>query len=207
MSASPVNTYSVITNTLVQFVHFFGDKNIALITGALVALLLVLSNKKGTTLDMTNFVQAALMSGGGIILITSAGGAFGGMLQQTGISTQIADLTRNYQMALIPLAFIITAVIRTAQGSATVALITASGILAGMANTGHLQYHHLYIGLAIGCGAKLVPWMNDAGFWIVCKLSNLTEKEALKTLSPLNTIMGITGLIIILIAAKLFPLI
>jgi GntP family gluconate:H+ symporter len=65
----------------------------------------------------------------------------------------------------------------------------------------------LYIGLAIGCGAKLVPWMNDAGFWIVCKLSNLTEKEALKTLSPLNTIMGITGLIIILIAAKLFPLI
>jgi GntP family gluconate:H+ symporter len=207
MSASPVSTYSVITNTLVQFVHFFGDKNIALITGALVALLLVLSNKKGTTLDMTNFVQAALMSGGGIILITSAGGAFGGMLQQTGISTQIADLTRNYQMALIPLAFIITAVIRTAQGSATVALITASGILAGMANTGHLQYHHLYIGLAIGCGAKLVPWMNDAGFWIVCKLSNLTEKEALKTLSPLNTIMGITGLIIILIAAKLFPLI
>jgi GntP family gluconate:H+ symporter len=49
--------------------------------------------------------------------------------------------------------------------------------------------------------------MNDAGFWIVCKVSNLTEKEALKTLSPLNTVMGIAGLIIILVAAKLFPLI
>ncbi|MEO7767105.1 MAG: GntP family permease, partial [Ferruginibacter sp.] len=109
-------------------------------------------------------------------------------------------------MALIPLAFIIAAVIRTAQGSATVALITASGILSGMASSGHLQYHHLYIGLAIGCGSKLVPWMNDAGFWIVCKMSNLTEKEALKTFAPLNVIMGITGLIIIMVAARLFPL-
>ena len=156
---------------------------------------------------MKNFVGTALTSGGIIILITSAGGAFGGMLQQTGITTQIADMTKHYQMALIPLAFIISAVIRTAQGSATVALITASGILSGMANSCHLQYHHLYIGLAIGCGSKLVPWMNDAGFWIVCKVSNLTEKETLKTLAPLNTVMGITGLIIILIAAKIVPLI
>ena len=191
---------------LIQSIHFFGDKNIALITAGLVALMLVARQKKESKSGMTVFVQTALMSAGGIILITAAGGAFGGMLQQTGISSQIAGLTKHYQMALIPLAFIIAAVIRTAQGSATVALITASGILSGMANSGHLQYHHLYIGLAIGCGSKLVPWMNDAGFWIVCKVSNLTEKEALKTLSPLNTIMGITGLIIILIAAKLFPL-
>ncbi|MEO5591967.1 MAG: SLC13 family permease [Chitinophagaceae bacterium] len=191
---------------LIQLIHFFGDKNIALITAALVALVLPARQKKESKAGMTGFVQTALMSGGAIILITAAGGAFGGMLQQTGISPQIASLTKHYQMALIPLAFIIAAVIRTAQGSATVALITASGILSGMANSGHLQYHHLYIGLAIGCGSKLVPWMNDAGFWIVCKVSNLTEKEALKTLSPLNTVMGIAGLVIILIAAKLFPL-
>lgn len=201
------NNHTDAVNKIIQVFHFLGDKNIALIIAGLIALLLLASQKKDRKYDMTNFVQVALMSGGGIILITSAGGAFGGMLQQTGISAEIAALTSHYQMALIPLAFLIAAVIRTAQGSATVALITASGILAGMANSGHLQYHHLYIGLAIGCGAKLVPWMNDAGFWIVCKVSNLTEKEALKTLSPLNTVMGITGLIIILIAAKLFPLI
>ncbi len=200
-------THSYAAAKLIQFIHFFGDKNVALITAAFVALLLFTSQKKGSKTDMTAFVGAALTSGGSIILITSAGGAFGGMLQQTGISAQIADMTKNYQMALIPLAFIISAVIRTAQGSATVALITASGILSGMANSSHLEYHHLYIGLAIGCGSKLVPWMNDAGFWIVCKVSNLTEKEALKTMSPLNTVMGTAGLIIILIAAKLFPLI
>jgi GntP family gluconate:H+ symporter len=205
-SPSGNSTSSLAMDKLIKFVHFFGDKNIALVTGGLVALILLANQKKGSKWDMSNFVQAALMSGGGIILITAAGGAFGGMLQQTGISSEIAEMTKHYQMALIPLAFIIAAVIRTAQGSATVALITASGILSGMANSGHLQYHHLYIGLAIGCGAKLVPWMNDAGFWIVCKWSNLTEKEAMKTLAPLNTVMGVTGLIIILIAAKLFPL-
>ena len=76
-----------------------------------------------------------------------------------------------------------------------------------MANSVTLEYHQLYIGLAIACGSKLIPWMNDSGFWIVCKMSNLTEQEALKTFSPLLTIMGITGLIVILIAATLFPLI
>lgn len=201
------STHSFVVIKLIKFVHFFGDKNVALITAAFVAMLLPLHQKNGGKTDMKNFVGAALTSGGVIILITSAGGAFGGMLQQTGISAQVVEMTKHYQMALIPLAFILSAVIRTAQGSATVALITVSGILSGLANSGHLQYHHLYIGLAIGCGAKLVPWMNDAGFWIVCKVSNLTERETLKTFSPMSTVMGITGLIIILIAAKLFPLI
>ena len=201
-----MSSHSEITS-LGLIVHFLGDKNIALIVAALIALLLVVTQKKKTRTAMSGFVQEALMSGGGIILITCAGGAFGGMLQQTGISTEIAKLTGHYQMALIPLSFFVAAIIRTAQGSATVALITTSGILAGMASNAHLQYNPVYIGLAIGCGSKLVPWMNDAGFWIVCKVSNLTEREALKTLSPLNTIMGIVGLIIILIAASLFPMI
>jgi GntP family gluconate:H+ symporter len=200
------NHYAMLMK-LKQVVHFLGDKNNALIIAGLVSLLLVINQKKSNKSELASLVQVALMSGGGIILITCAGGAFGGMLQQTGISAEIARLTSHYQMALIPLSFLIAAIIRTAQGSATIALITTSGILAGMANSGHLPYHTVYIGLAIGCGSKLVPWMNDAGFWIVCKVSNLTEKEALKTLSPLNTIMGIVGLIIILISAYFLPLI
>ena len=192
---------------LFMFFDFFGEKNLALILGAFSAIILLVMQKRGDKDALTKSVQAALMSGGVIILITSAGGAFGGMLQQTGISARIAGLTEGYQMALIPLAFLITAVVRTAQGSATVAMITASGILAGMATTVQLDYHHLYIGLAIACGSKLIPWMNDSGFWIVTKMSNLTEKEALKTFSPLLTIMGISGLIVIMIGAKIFPLI
>jgi gluconate:H+ symporter, GntP family len=196
-----------IINKIVNVVLFLGDKNIALLIGCLFALLLVFTQKKIKKEALTQFVHNALMSGGGIILITAAGGAFGGILQQTGISSRIAGLTQNFQMALIPLAFLITAVVRTAQGSATVALITTSGILSGMAQQANLGFNPVYLCLAIGCGAKLVPWMNDAGFWVVSKSSNLTEKEMLRSLSPMQTIMGITGLIITMIAAKIFPMI
>ncbi len=194
-------------NTLLALVNFFGEKNTALICGALSALILLVLQKKEDKTAMGKAVQTALMSGGVIILITAAGGAFGGMLQQTGISARIGELTQGYQMAIIPLAFFIAMVVRTAQGSATVAMITASGILAGMSATMDLGYHQLYVGLAIACGSKIFPWMNDSGFWIVCKMSNLTEKELLKTFSPMLTIMGVTGLIVILIAAQLWPLV
>ncbi len=201
------NTGFTILNNFIEIVLFFGDKNIAIITGAIIALLVLAKQKKTAKDKLTAFVQTALMSGGGIILITAAGGAFGGMLQQTGISQRIADLTKDYQMALIPLAFIITAIVRTAQGSATVALITASGILAGMAQNGNLGFHPVYLCLAIGSGAKLIPWMNDAGFWIMCKTSNMTEKEALKTIAPMQSIMGIAGVILTMLAAWVFPMV
>ncbi|MFN8349646.1 MAG: SLC13 family permease [Spirosomataceae bacterium] len=200
-------TSSPFLNKLLDVVLFFGDKNIALFTGGVFALLVLARQKKTIKAGMTAFVQTALMSGGGIILITAAGGAFGGMLQQTGISTRIADMTKEYQMALIPLAFFITAIVRTAQGSATVALITASGILAGMAQNANLGFHPVYLCLAIGSGAKLVPWMNDAGFWIMCKTSNLTEKEALQTIAPMQTLMGLAGLVLTMVGAQLFPMV
>ena len=198
---------SVIYTALISFLDFFGEKNIALALGALSSLIILAVQKSGDKKGLTSSVQTALMSAGVIILITAAGRAFGGMLQQTGISMRIGELTKDYQMALIPLAFFITAIVRTAQGSATVAMITASGILAGMSNSISLEYHQLYIGLSIACGSKLIPWMNDSGFWIVCKMSNLTEQELLKTFSPMLTIMGIVGLIVIMVAANLIPLV
>ncbi|MBL7817865.1 MAG: GntP family permease [Saprospiraceae bacterium] len=200
-------TNSDFLNGVMQVVLFFGDKNIALFMGAIFALLILAYQKKSDKSSITVFVQNALMTGGGIILITAAGGAFGGMLQQTGISARIADMTKDYQMALIPLAFFITAIVRTAQGSATVALITASGILAGMAQNANLGFHPVYLCLAIGAGAKLIPWMNDAGFWIMCKTSNLTEQEAMKTIAPMQSLMGLSGLILTMIAAHFFPMV
>ncbi|MEN9951699.1 MAG: hypothetical protein RLY85_2451 [Bacteroidota bacterium] len=197
---------SPILQGALDVILFFGDKNIALLSGALIALFVLLRQKKDDRSKLTAFVQNALMSGGSIILITASGGAFGGMLQQSGISQRIAELSSNFQLALIPLAFLITMIVRTAQGSATVALITASGILSGMAQQANLEFHPVYLCLAIGSGAKLIPWMNDAGFWIMCKTSNLTETEALKTIAPMQSIMGIAGLIITMLAAWIYPM-
>jgi GntP family gluconate:H+ symporter len=194
-------------NGLFDVVLFTGDKNIALFIGGIIALFTLLKYGKMDKSKLTSFVQQALMSGGGIILITASGGAFGGMLQQTGISQRIAVLSADFQLGLIPLAFLITMIVRSAQGSATVALITASGILAGMAQQSNLSFHPVYLCLAIGSGAKLIPWMNDAGFWIMCQTSNFTETEALKTITPMQSIMGITGLLLTMLAAWLFPMI
>ena len=198
---------NALADGFIRFVLFLGDKNIAILIGGFIAMWVLYRQKKKDKGQLTAFAQQALMSGGGIILITAAGGAFGGMLQQSGISQRIVELSSGFQLALIPLAFLITMIVRTAQGSATVALITASGILSGMAQQSALEFHPVYLCLAIGSGAKLIPWMNDAGFWIMCKTSNLTEAEALKTIAPMQSIMGLTGLIITMIAAWVYPMV
>lgn len=148
-----------------------------------------------------------LAGGGVIILITSAGGAFGNALQETGIGASIQRLSTAYQVSLLPLAFFLTALIRTAQGSATVAMITAAGVFAGIVESTQLGFHPLYIALAVGCGSKPVWWMNDSGFWVVSQMSGMTEKESLKVLTPMSVVMGVVGLTVTVIGAALLPLV
>jgi GntP family gluconate:H+ symporter len=152
-------------------------------------------------------VQTALASGGVIILITSAGGAFGAAMGQSGVGAEIAKLTRGVDAILVlPIAFLVTALVRGAQGSATVSMITAVGLLGQFATSGTLNYHPVYLALAIGCGSKPLAWMNDSGFWVVCKMSGMTEGEALRTITPQLTIMGLAGLAATMAGAMLFPL-
>lgn len=200
---------SGLLDVLGGIILFLGEKNVALITGGVAGILILARQFKGDREGrLGKSVSSALTSGGNIVLIICAGGAFGAMLQQTGISQVIGEMTKGYQMALIPLAFLVTAAIRTAQGSATVALITSSGILSGLTTSGvQLEYNPMYLALAIGCGSKLIAWMNDSGFWVVTKMSNLTEKEALQSYSPMLAVMGVTGLLVILLGAKILPLV
>lgn len=185
---------------------FIGDPNIALTLAAIVALA-TLAWKERDRKKLKGFVVESLKSGGLIILITSMGGALGGILQQTGIGVRVQELASDYHIAILPLAFLITAVIRAAQGSATVAMITSVGILGGLATMGELAFHPVYLALIIGCGSKPFQWMNDSGFWVVCTMSGMTEGETLKTTSAVLSIMGFIGLFVVMILAKIFPLI
>jgi GntP family gluconate:H+ symporter len=184
-----------------------GNPNVALTISAAIALVTFAWRNHDQKKNIRTLLQNALSSGGLIILITSAGGAFGGILQQTGIGHRIQELATSYHIAALPLAFFVTAIIRTAQGSATVAMITAVGILGGLAGGGQLGFHPLYLALVIGCGSKPIPWMNDSGFWVICKMSGMTEGETLKTCSIMMTLMGIVGLLVIMVLARLFPLV
>lgn len=192
---------------LLSFFSTLGDKNLALVISAAVALALVMRYKKQTHHELSASIQSALGSAGLIILITAAGGAFGNVLQHTGIGDRISSLAQAYQIGILPLAFFVTALIRTAQGSATVAMITAIGMMQSMAAPGTLDFHPVYLALAIGCGSKPFAWMNDSGFWVVCKMSGMTEGETMRYFSTLLTVMALTGLVLVMIAAKLFPMI
>jgi gluconate:H+ symporter, GntP family len=181
-----------------------GDKNIALVLAGIIAMLMLLRQKRAGWRELADSMQGALASGGVIILITAAGGAFGTVLQQTGVSGLIGELSATEPMLVVLMAFGITTAIRTAQGSATVAMITAVGILGGL--SGELTFHPVYLALAIGCGSKPIAWMNDSGFWVITKMSGMTESEGLKFITPMTGSMGIIGLIVTLIGVKLFPL-
>ncbi len=192
---------------ILDTIRTLGDKIVALAFGAAIAMVILIRQKAQSLKDTMDSIPPALKDAGLIILITSAGGAFGGILQQTGIGPRLQEVTGGMAIGLLPLAWFITAVVRVAQGSATVAMITAVGIVGGMADAGNLGYHPVYIAIAIGCGSKMLPWFNDSGFWVICKMSGFTEKETLQSFTPLLSVMGIVGLIITMILAKVWPMI
>ncbi len=178
-----------------------GDKNISLLIAAVIGLLMVVTRKDKKD-SVGKGVGSALESAGVIILITAAGGAFGQVLQQTDIANSIKDMVPTGKLALLPLAFLVTTLVRTAQGSATVAMITAAGIAGPFAIGGDLGFHPVYLALAIGCGSKPIMWMNDSGFWIIGKMSGFTEAETLRTATVMMLIMGA-----IMLGAWLFPMV
>ena len=198
-------------DTLKHLMSILGDKNIALAIAAGLALWTLASRVKNTK-KLGEQMQGALKEAGLIILICCAGGAFGSILLQTGIGPHLQSKMGSNVDAiwLLPLAFILTTVIRAAQGSATVAMITAVGIFGSMftsMDTASQSYHAVYLALAIGCGSKPLPWMNDSGFWVISKMSGMTEKETLQTFTACLSVMGVVGIIITIIGAKLFPLV
>jgi GntP family gluconate:H+ symporter len=189
------------------FFRYAGDPVVALFVGTVIALLLLARQSSWDLRRLQKHVESAIGSAGTIILITCMGGAFGAMLQQTSIGNWLTGISSFHKLATLPLAFFVTAVIRTAQGSATVAMITAVGILTVLNAPGALGFHPVYLALVIGCGSKLFPWMNDSGFWIICKMSGFTERETVKNFSILLSVMGVTGLIACMVLANVFPLV
>lgn len=182
-----------------------GDKTLALTIAAAVAMATLYWQKRPTLRKLGESMGSALASGGVIILITAAGGAFGGILRQTDVAGLIQDLPRASPIVICSMAWLITMAIRTAQGSATVAMITSVGILSGLAHSGSLTFDPVWIACAIGSGSKPIAWMNDSGFWVITRMSGMTELEGLKYVTPMTGLMGVVGLGVVLAGVTLMP--
>ncbi|MCF7975274.1 MAG: GntP family permease [Phycisphaerae bacterium] len=197
-----------------QVTAVVGNPNLAMLLAAAVALCVLWQQRRPGRQQMAAMVESSLMSGGVIILITSAGGAFGAMLKAAEIGPAIQGLftTEAGQelggMKLLFMAYGIAFLIKFAQGSSTVAMITSASMLAPLVGSAEsLGYHPVYIATAIGFGAQCGNWMNDSGFWIFAKMSGLTEIETLKTWTVTVSALAFVGLGFTLIFAKLLPMI
>ena len=188
------------------WLQVIGDKNIGLILAALVAMTILAVVRRSELKQLSEIVGRALASAGVIILITAAGKAFGVMLKQSGIAAVMHGSLPESDIWLLPLAFGVTAAVRTAQGSATVAMITSGGIIAALLSGHDLSFHPVYLALAIGCGSKPISWANDSGFWIIGRMTGMTPQETFKTVSMMMLVMAFTGLVVLMVGALILPM-
>ena len=176
-------------NLTTRILTFCGEPNIAMSIAALISVLLLIRYGKQSTgaeekEPVSKILEAPLITAASIILITGAGGAYGGMIRLSGVGEVIGEFATRMEFSYIFIAWFVTAFIRVAQGSATVAMITGAALMASIVGNGDgLAYHPAYLFLAIGFGSITLSWMNDSGFWVVQKLSGFTENEMLKTWS------------------------
>ncbi len=189
----------------VEWLEFLGERHVALLLGAIAAVVLVMRQRGLGMAKVNALIAPQFATAGVIILVSCAGGAFGAMLKHAGVATVVESVAVRWDLNFVFLAWLISAVIRVAQGSATVAMMTASAIMFPIISNGRLPYHPIYIFLAIGFGSKMISWMNDSGFWTVSKISGFTEQETLKSWTILVTFGSLVGLVQCLICSKLLP--
>jgi gluconate:H+ symporter, GntP family len=200
-----------------RWTNVLGNPNLALFLSALIALGTLWSRRRSLSTSIPRIVEAALMSGGVIILITSAGGAFGAVLRAAGLGEAIRSLAEAQVagggsprllsgLPLLLLAFVVASVIKFAQGSSTTAMIVTSGMIAAMIDPETLRFHPAYLVAAIGAGSLVGSWMNDSGFWIYAKMGGLTEVQTLKTWTPALAIVGTVAFVMVVVLAGVLPL-
>ena len=186
---------------LFRVFNFIGNPVIALLFGALLVMVLTNASNK----IKSEWVVHSLKNAGLIILITGAGGAFGNVLRNTELDQVINPDSGLFLNGLF-VAFLLSALLKTAQGSSTVAIITIAAIMEPLLGTFSLESEldKVLTVLAIGAGALTVSHVNDSYFWVVSQFSEFSLKTALKSFTVATFIQGVTGILIVLAIHWLF---
>lgn len=177
-----------------RYLMLLGNTSVALLITVIVASV-VLGLRRGRSMDeVSTIFDKALGPICSVILITGAGGMFGGVLRLTGIGDALSDSLSGLGMSLIVQAFIIATLLRVAQGSATVALTTTAGLLSAAAAEGALSNLQLaLLVIAMAAGATVLSHVNDSGFWLVSRFFGMDVKTTLKTWTVMETTLGLTA--------------
>ncbi|MCI3243687.1 GntP family permease [Streptomyces spinosisporus] len=169
-----------------------GNPLIALLAAVIVGMF-TLGRAAGFTRErITDTVEKGLMPIAGILLIVAAGGGFKQTLIDSGVGQMILDISKDWSIPALLLAWLIAVIIRLATGSATVATVSAAGLVAPLAADMSTSHTALLV-LAIGCGSLFFSHVNDAGFWLVKEYFGLSVGETIKTWSVMETIISVVG--------------
>ena len=197
---------------LSQIAAVLGSRDMALLLAAAVAMFVLVYYRKISLKELAGRAETALMSGGIIILITAGGGAFGAMLREAGIKNWLQELIgsegQTVGLVMLLTAFGVAVVMKFAQGSGTVSMITTVSIFAAMGISPKvLGCNPVYLAMAIGSGSLVGDWMNNSGFWIFSRMGGFTETETLKSWTIVTAALGLIGLGFTILFAYLLPMV
>ena len=181
------------------YIQMLGHPFTALILANLTAWYFLGIRRGFTRKELQRISIKSLAPAGTIILLTGAGGVLKQMLINTGAGEMLANYFANYGMAIFLLAFIVAGIVRILQGSSTVAMITAAGIIAPMLDTTSGEWMKAMIVICIASGASMLSHVNDSGFWLVKEYLGLTEKQTFASWTMMTTILALVGLVVVLI--------
>ncbi|MFI6161467.1 SLC13 family permease [Micromonospora haikouensis] len=169
-----------------------GTPIVALLAGVIVAMFTLGFQAGFSRKQVSSVLGGSLPPIAGILLIVAAGGGFKQVLVDAGVGNLVADAAKDASLSPLLLGWLVAVGIRVATGSATVATITAAGIVAPLATTMDRPGVAL-LALAIGCGSLFFSHVNDAGFWLVKEYFGLTVGQTIKSWSVLETIISVVG--------------
>ena len=183
---------------------FIGHPFAALLIACLYAHLLFGVARRIPLDRLREIMTRALEPAGTVVLVTGAGGVFKQILVDSGVGAQLGASLAAHSLPIMPLAFLFAAIIRVAQGSATVAMITGASLVAPVLALVPLSAPQLaLVVIAIASGATIASHVNDSGFWLVSRFLQISEADTLRSWTVTSTLAGTTGFVV---AWLLFPL-
>lgn len=195
-----------LTASQESIIQFICNPNIALLSGVISALLLLAYNRRK---EWNGFIQQSLLQAGPIIFITAAGGALGAVLKATPIADEFKMLVTDNNVSttwFFPLAFLLAAGLKTAQGSSTASLIITSSIIAPLLPAMNLEHAgaKALLVLCIGAGAMTVSHANDSYFWVISHYGKIPVKNMYRYFTSATFFMGLSILISCMLIYTLF---
>lgn len=175
-------------------IEFFGHPFVALTIALLLAYYLLGIRRGWSRKSLETVSTASLKPVGNILLVVGAGGVFGAVLKASGVAQALSDTFNGVGLPVIVLAYLISLVLRVAQGSATVAIVTTAGIVAPLLAEGHhSQAFVALVIMAISAGSIFASHVNDGGFWMVAKYFGISERDTLRTWTVLESVLSVAG--------------